>query len=155
MLDSMPAFNLDLAPQEIQQQATPLQTQPPAQSPKTNVRPMLDAAGVTWVTNRIAWDSYNPHPQLKSLPKEFVFVGKGFNQKEAVTTGLQEMVLLYPGALKARSDAAGQVIPLLETSDESGTVRWEDLVQRNLFGGVAINPNLTHTPAEAKHVLAF
>src|SRR6185436_831587 len=69
--------------------------------------------------------------------------------------GLQEMVLLYPGALKARSDAAGQVIPLIETSDESGTVRWEDLVQRSLFGGVAINQNLKHTPEETKQVLAL
>src|SRR5207237_4132226 len=85
MLDPMPAFNLELAPQEIQQQATPFQTQAPPQSPKANLRPMLEAVGVTWQTNRIAWDSYNPHPQLKSLPKEFVFIGKGFNQKESVT----------------------------------------------------------------------
>src|SRR5207249_12000089 len=117
----------------------------PPSSPKTNLRPMLDAAGVTWLTNRIAWDNYNPHPQLKSLPKEFVFVGKGFNQKEAVTAGLQEMVLLYPGALKARSDAAGQVIPLLETSGESGEVRWEDLVQRSVVG-TAINEDGKPTP---------
>jgi len=82
-----------------------------------------------------------------------VFVGKGFNQQEAITAGLQEMVLLYPGTLKARSDAAGQVIPLLETSDESGSVRWEDLVQRSMFG-VAINQNLKHTPEETRQVLA-
>src|SRR5215471_11665797 len=50
MLDSMPAFNIDLAPQEIPQQTSPFQQQPPpSQSPKTNLRPMLDAAGVTWV----------------------------------------------------------------------------------------------------------
>src|SRR5262249_55202119 len=152
--DPMPAFNSELAPQEIQQQTTPFQTQPAPQSPRTNLRPMLAALGVTWLTNRIAWDSYNPHPQLKSLPKEFVFVGKGFNQREAITAGLQEMVLLYPGALKARSDAAGQVTSLLETSGESGTVRWEDLVQRNLFGGVVINQGIKHAPEEAKQVLA-
>src|SRR6185503_18692667 len=95
-----------------------------------------------------------PHPQLKNLPKEFVFIGSGFNPKESVTAGLQEMVLLYPGTLKARSDAAGQVIPLLETSDESGSVRWEDLVQRSLFG-VAINQNVKHTPEESRQVLAM
>ncbi|HEV3199130.1 MAG TPA: Gldg family protein [Bryobacteraceae bacterium] len=156
MLDPMPAFNLELAPQEIQQQQSPFQTQPPPPpSPKANLRPMLEAAGVTWQTNRIAWDNYNPHPQLKSLPKEFVFVGKGFNQTEAVTAGLQEMVLLYPGTLKQRSDASGQVTPLLETSGESGTVRFEDLVQRGLFGGVAINPSIKHTPEEDKQVLAM
>jgi ABC-2 type transport system permease protein len=155
LLDPMPAFNLELAPQDIQQQPSPFQLQaPPPQSPKANLRPLLDAAGVTWQTSRIAWDNYNPHPQLKSLPKEFVFVGKGFNQKEAITAGMQEMVLLYPGILKARPDAAGQVIPLLETSGDSGAVRWEELVQRSLFGGVAVNQNLKHTPDNAKQALA-
>jgi gliding motility-associated transport system permease protein/gliding motility-associatede transport system auxiliary component len=155
MLDSMPAFNLDLAPQDVQQQASPFQMQqPPPQSPKANLRPMLDAAGVTWTANRIAWDNYNPHPQLKNLPKEFVFVAKGFNPKEPVTAGLQEMVLLYPGTLQPRSDAPGEVIPLLETSGESGAVRWAELVQRNFLGGVAINQNLQHTPEESRQVLA-
>jgi ABC-2 type transport system permease protein len=154
MLDPMPAFNLELAPQDIQQQSSPFQTQPPASTPKANLRPLLEAAGVTWQTNRIAWDNYNPHPQLKSLPKEFVFVGKGFSQKDPISAGLQEMVLLYPGMLKERSDAAGQVIPLLETSGDSGTVRWEDLVQRSMFGGVAINEDMKHTPEETKQILA-
>lgn len=155
MLDPMPAFNLELAPQEIPQQPTPFQTAPTPPSPRANLRAMLEAAGVAWQTNRIAWDNYNPHPQLKNLPKEFVFVGKGFNQKEAVTAGLQEMVLLYAGALKARADAPGQVVPLLETSGDSGTVRWEDLVQRSLFGGVAINQSLRRVPENSKQALAM
>jgi ABC-2 type transport system permease protein len=154
LLDPMPTFNLELAPQDIQQQASPLGA-PPPQAPKANLKPMLEAAGVTWQTNRIAWDNYNPHPQLKSLPKEFVFVGKGFQQKEAITAGLQEMVLLYPGVLKSRSDAPGTVTPLLETSGDSGTVRFEDLVQRNMFGGVGINPDVKHTPDPGKQVLAM
>src|SRR6185295_15013638 len=117
LLDPMPAFNLELAPQDIQQQASPFQMQQPPQSPKANLKPMLDAAGVTWQMNRIAWDSYNPHPQLKSLPKEFVFVGKGFNAKEAVSAGLQEVVLLYPGILK--NNGGSGFTPLLETTNDS------------------------------------
>ena len=155
LLDPMPAFNLELAPQDIQQAASPFQVQQPPPSAKANLRPMLEAAGITWQTNRVAWDNYNPHPQLKSLPKEFVFVGKGFNQKEAITAGLQEMVLLYAGVLKSRSDFAGQVTPLLETSGDSGAVRWDELVGRNMFGQVAINPDLKHTPEQGKQVLAM
>lgn len=155
LLDPMPAFNLQLAPQDISQQSSPFQQQqPPPQTPRASLRPLLDAAGVAWQTDRIAWDNYNPHPQLKSLPKEFVFVGKGFNQKETITAGLQEMVLLYPGVLKVRSDAAGQVTPLLETSGDSGVVRWDDLVSRNIFGQVAIDPEIKHTPEGTKQVLA-
>ena len=155
LLDPMPAFNLELAPQDIQQAASPFQVQQPPPSAKANLRPMLEAAGITWQTNRVAWDNYNPHPQLKSLPKEFVFVGKGFNQKEAITAGLQEVVLLYAGVLKSRSDFAGQVTPLLETSGDSGAVRWEELVGRNMFGQVAINPDVKHMPEQGKQVLAM
>jgi ABC-2 type transport system permease protein len=152
LLDPMPAFNLELAPQDIAQQPSPFQPPPP--TPRADLHKLLDAAGVIWQTDRIAWDDYNPHPQLKSLPKEFVFVGKGFNQKEPVTAGLQEMVLLYPGVLKIHPNAAAQVMPLLETSGDSGVVRWNELVQRTLFGQVAINPQIKHTPEHPKQILA-
>jgi ABC-2 type transport system permease protein len=153
LVDPMPAFNLELAPPDVQQ-ASPLGAPPPS-SPKANLKPLLEAAGVTWQTNRIAWDNYNPHPQLKSLPKEFVFVGKGFQQTDAITAGLQEMVMLYPGVLKSRSDAPGEVIPLLETSGDSGAVRFDEIVERSMFGGVGINPDVKHTPEEGKQVLAM
>src|SRR5581483_7884624 len=149
LVDPMPAFNLELAPQEIAQ-GGPF-AQPTQSAPKANLRPLMDMLGVTWQTNRIAWDNYNPHPQLKSLPKEFVFVGKGFNEKDPVTSGLQEVVLLYPGILKPQ--AGSPFIPLLKTGEESGTVRWEELVQRSLFG-VAVNENVAHRPDDGSHVLA-
>jgi ABC-2 type transport system permease protein len=148
MLDPMPAFNLELAPQEApQEQAAP--------SSKANLKPLLEAVGINWQTNRIVWDNYNPHPQLKSLPKEFIFAAKGFNQKEAITAGLQEMVLLYAGELKERSDARGQVTPLIQTSGDSGTVRFENLVQRGMLGGIEINEEVAHKPEEGKQTLAM
>lgn len=150
LLDPMPAFNLELAPHDIAQEASPF-GQPPPAAPRANLRSLLDALGVTWQTSRIVWDSYNPHPQLKSLPREFVFIGKGFSQKEPVTAGLQEMVLLYPGALKPRGNTA--FAPLLETSQDSGFVRWEDLVQRSLFG-ITMNPDPPRRRQEERQVLA-
>ena len=150
LLDPMPAFNLDLAPQEIAQ-GGPF-AQPSQSKPKTNLRPLMDLLGIAWQTNRIAWDDYNPHPQLKGLPKEFVFVGKGFNQKDPVTAGLQEVVLLYPGVIKSQGGGM-PFVPLLQTSSASGTVRWEDLVQRSLFG-VNINQAAPHKPDDGGDVLA-
>jgi ABC-2 type transport system permease protein len=147
LVDPMPAFNLDLAPQEAAEPAAPA---------KANLRPLMDLLGVAWPTNRIAWDNYNPHPQLKSLPKEVVFVGgKGFNQKDPITAGLQEVVLLYPGVLKSlpSSGAGAPFVPLLTTSADSGVDRWDDLVQRSMFG-VAINEDAPHNPDEGHHVLA-
>jgi ABC-2 type transport system permease protein len=153
MLDPMPAFNLEMAPQEIAGGGLSLAEPESRPAPRANIRPLLEALGVAWQTNRIVWDSYNPHPQLKHLPKEFVFVAKGFNQKEPVTAGLQEAVLLYPGAITARSDAATRFYPLLETSGDSGAVRWEDVVRRSLFG-VEMSQNLKHTPEETRRIMA-
>jgi ABC-2 type transport system permease protein len=149
LLDPMPGFNLDLAPNDIASDGMLLS--PPPATARANIRPLLDTLGVSWPSNRIAWDNYNPHPQLKSLPKEFVFVGKGFNQKEAITAGLQEAVLLYPGVLKARGDAP--FVPLLETGAESGVVRWESMVRRSMFG-VTMNQNLKYNPEKDRQVLA-
>ncbi|MEB2360529.1 MAG: Gldg family protein [Bryobacteraceae bacterium] len=148
LIDPMPAFNLELAPQEIPS-PEPFGARP--SSPRANLRPLLQALGIEWQTNRIAWDNHNPHPQLKTLPKEFVFVGKGFNQKEPVSAGLQEMVLLYPGLLKPAG--AGEFIPLLETSEDAGTVRWENLVQQSMFG-VSMNPDPPRAPEQKPGVLA-
>jgi len=122
LVDPFPAFNVDLAPAPA-----------PTSAPPANLHALMDLLGINWPANRIAWDNYNPHPQLKSLPKEFVFVGpKGFNQKDPVTAGLQEMVLLYPGVLTSQGGAP--FVPLLRTSPDSGTVRFEDLVERPRTG---------------------
>jgi ABC-2 type transport system permease protein len=137
LLDPLPAFDLDLAPEQA--------------ATKGNLKPLLDLLGVSWQTNRIAWDNYNPHPQLKSLPKEFVFVGKGFNAREPVTAGLQEVVLLYPGILKSTGSAP--FAPLLETTEDSGTVRWEEVVEKTLMG-VSVNPDPPHNPLHNAEVLA-
>jgi ABC-2 type transport system permease protein len=150
LLDPMPAFNLDLAPQEIAQTGPFQQRQ--QTSSRANLRPLMDLLGITWPANRIAWDDYNPHPQLKNLPKEFVFVGKGFNEKDPITAGLQEVVMVYSGEIK-RQGGSVPFVPLMKTGADSGTVRWEDLVQRSLFG-VSISQAAPHKRDEGGHVLA-
>jgi len=156
LVDPLPAFNLELAPQETP--AGPFGPAPSTQ-PKANVRPLMDLLGVTWPTDRIVWDTYNPHPHLKSIPPEVVFISRGsgaeapFQPKEAVASGLQEVVLLYPGSLRARGSGKVEFIPLLETGKASGAVRWDQLVERSLFG-VALRTNLPHSPEKQNHVVA-
>ena len=142
LLDPMPAFNLALSPQG------------------SDGALLLKALGVDWRADRIVWDTYNPHPQLRSLPPEIVFVGKGseaampFQNKDETTAGLQEMVLLYPGSLKARSDPGIEFLPLLTAGKKSGTLRWADLVQPSILGGFSIVRGLPHNPENETHVLA-
>lgn len=143
LLDPLPAFNMELAPNEVG-----------TATPKSNIRPLLDLLGIAWQTNRVVWDAYNPHPQLKSLPREVLFIAKGFNQQEPVTAGLQEMVLLYAGEISARTDALTKFMPLLQSSADSGVVRWEELVQRNVFGSVQMNQEPNRRADKDKHIVA-
>ena len=125
-LDPLPAFSLGLSPAA-------------GEAPPPDMRPLLKALGVEWPQDRVAWDTYNPHPQLRSLPPEVVFIGKGsgakqaFQPKEEIAAGLQEIVMLYPGLLKPRAGAP-DFVPLLTTGKNSGALRFDQLVQRSAFG---------------------
>ena len=75
--------------------------------PKGNLRPLLDLVGLDWPTTDVVWNPYNPHPQLAMLEPEIVFIGKGsgadgaFNADQIATSGLQEVVTLFPGHLQS------------------------------------------------------
>ncbi len=154
-VDPLPAFNPELSPQEVP--STPFMNAP-APRKMANIRPLMSVLGVEWANDQIAWDKYNPHPQLRSFPPEVVFLGAGnksattFNLKEAVTSGLQELVLIYPGTLKPMNQSAA-FIPLLSTGKDSGTTRWSRLVQPTLFGLQMVS-NLPHDPKGESLTLA-
>ena len=158
MLDPMPAFNIELSPQIPPR--NPFQQGGPPPTPPTSLQPLLDVLGVQWPKDQIAWDKYNPHPQIGALPEEIIFVGAGnkaavspFNSEEPITAGLQEVVLLHSGVLKPALTDKTEFIPLLQTGSDSGQVMWMRLVQRTLFG-IQLNPNIPHRPDEEFHVLA-
>jgi ABC-2 type transport system permease protein len=157
MVDPLPAYNIELSPQQTP--PNPFNQMAPPPEPPTDVRPLMDALGVEWPKDQIAWDKYNPHPQFRGLPAEIVFVAAGnevsdrpFNPDEPVSAGLQELVLMHAGILKPSGEAS-EFFPLLQSGKDSGTVAWPRLVQRSLFG-VQLNPNLPHEPDEETYVLA-
>ncbi|MCW5977714.1 MAG: Gldg family protein [Bryobacteraceae bacterium] len=159
LLDPLPAFNMNLSPAaDSEPPASPFEQPPPA-APKVNLQPLLAALGVEFQADRIVWDSYNPHPQFRQLPQEVVFVGKGnqapmpFQEGDEISSGLQEVVLLYPGALKPAAGAKDSFVPLMTTGANSGTLRWNQLVQRSIFG-TGIVQGLPHKPDEEVHTLA-
>ena len=156
LVDPLPAFNIELSPEQLP--PNPFSRGAPQRQP-ANVKPLMEALGVDWQTDRIAWDTYNPHPQFRGMPEEVIFVGAGsgaeapFNPGEAVSSGLQEVVLIHPGVLKAAEDSKTEFTALLETGTDSGQTRWHRLVQRSLFG-IQFAPNLPHEPDEESYVLA-
>ncbi len=86
----------------------------------------------------VVWQDYNPHPKLE-LPSEFVFidaelgeadggVSRSFNQANPITSGLQEVLFPFPGALSKDEKANLEWTPLVTTGTRSGTIEVEQVL---------------------------
>src|SRR5262249_15577843 len=123
------------------------------------IRKALDEFGINWPPARIAWDGFNPHPDMADLPRETVFVGYGngnqdaFNRHNVVTAGLQEVLLLYPGYLLPANESNFSFEPLLQTGRLSGTSTFFDLVQPTP-NGMVLNPSVQRETDGRQYVLA-
>jgi ABC-2 type transport system permease protein len=160
-LDPLPYENPQISPDVPKQPPGGMFGGGPPPEPKGDLRPLLDMIGLEWPTEDIVWNPYNPHLQLAELPPEFVFIhrGKGaadddaFNEKQLATSGLQEVVLLFSGQLRARG-ASPEFTPLLRTNDSGGTVAWRNLVQQSFMGISGINPRVPHFASGKAYTLA-
>ena len=155
VVDPLPSFNLQLSPGFAAEAAA----EAPTAAVVSDTRPLMTALGVEWNPALVVWDTYNPHPQLRSLPPEIVFIGKGnqaampFQAKEGVTAGLQEVVLIYPGQLKERADGKTKFTPLITTGAAGGTLRWNQIVQRTIMG-TTMAQGQPHTPSGKAEIVA-
>jgi len=81
----------------------------------------------------LAWQQYNPYPNLEMNVNDlWVFVDSqapgAFNSlsdKNPITKGLREVLALYTGVVKAKSDAKLKHTPLLTTGTKSGLLETE------------------------------
>jgi len=159
MLDPLPAFNLDLSPGSMGSQQQMIFGGQPPPPESVDLTPLLDALGVDWDDKAIVWDTNNPHPQLRDLPEEVVFVGQGsqapmpFQESEEMTSGLQELVMLYGGTVTPREGATTKFVPLMTTGVNSGTLQWNQLVRQSIFGAGLVS-GVQHSPDEGTHTLA-
>ncbi len=156
MVDPLPAFDIEKSPQQTP--PSPFMQQQAPQKHPADITGLLEPLGVEWPTEQIAWDKYNPHPQFRALPPEVVFVSAqngdgGFNAASPVSSGLQEVVTLYPGVLNHKEGAETEFIPLLTTGSESATTLWFRLVQNSIFGP-QLATNLPHEPDDKTYVMA-
>jgi ABC-2 type transport system permease protein len=160
-LDPLPVDNRELSPELPKMPpGGPFGGGPPPE-PKGNLRPLLDLVGLDWPSSEIVWNRYNPHPQLAMLEPEIVFIGKGsgaegaFNSEQIATSGLQEIVTLFPGLLRPRSGGAGpEFIPLLRTDNTGGVLFFSDAVSQSFMGISGINPRRRHIPSGTSYTLA-
>jgi ABC-2 type transport system permease protein len=134
----------------------------PPPEPKGNLRAFLDLLGIEWPSADIVWNAYNPHPKLDlQATPEIVFLGKGsgaqdaFNPQQIASSGLQEIVTLFPGLLRPKTGGAGpEFIPLLRTSTTGGTLLWSEVVQQGFMGISGINPRRRHILSGMSYTLA-
>ncbi len=157
--DPLPMFNPTLAPDVPKQPpGGPFGGgQPP--EPKGNMQALLDLLGIDAPGNEVVWNRYNPLLNLPELPYEFVFVGKGsggadaFNSAEPASSGLQELVMMFPGLMRPKGSKP-EFTPLLRVGGVGGTLAFSDVVQQSFMGVSGINPNRRHVPSNMEYTLA-
>ena len=134
----------------------PFMRQPPA--PKGDLRALWNLLGIRLVSlparaqglgggssgeaTAIVWQDYTPHPEDGELQNEYVWVspacdtdGMPLNAEEPVSSGLQKLLFLYPGAIEdVGTDLGREFVPLVTMGQRTGTVRFDECVTRNLFG---------------------
>ena len=131
--------------------------QPP--EPKGNMQPLLDVLGIDAPGGEIVWNSYNPLINMPNIPPEFVFVGKGsgdkeaFNEAEPASSGLQQVVLMFPGLIRPKGSGP-EFIPLLRVGKVGGSLPFGEVVQQSFMGIGGLNPNRRWIPSSQEYTLA-
>ena len=157
--DPLPMFNPSLAPEVPKMPpGGPFGGGPPPE-PKGNIQPLMDLLGIDAPGNEVVWNRYNPLLNLPELPYEFVFVGKGsggadaFNPGEPASSGLQEVVMMFPGLVRSKGSKP-EFTPLLRVGGIGGTLPFGEVVQQSFMGIGGINPNRRHIPSNMEYTLA-
>lgn len=158
--DPMPFINPQLAarePKQNNQNPMMMGRQPPP-TPKGNVQDLMRVLNIDFDTGHVVWQAYNPHPQFKDLPPEYVFISPeegqgGLNAEHAITSGLQEVVAIYPGSVRPKGGDGPSFTPLLTTAGVSGRTEW-DSIFASTFLGRALNPVPTRTQSSTDFVIA-
>lgn len=163
--DPFPAEVPDLAPPEPKGgRPNPLQPNPSPEK-KGDILGFLAKYGIEWVASRgfqpapkIVWDAYNPFPQFDFDP-EIVFVApqanpRAFNPDESITSGLQQVVLIFGGAVRDAEKEGLKFTPLLRSSEISGFVDYNEMFRFDPFFGRSLNPRRPHRIQPGEKILA-
>ena len=181
--DPMPMVKPEIATNEPRKQAnTMMGGDPRANQPKADLKPLWDLLGARVVSDAVVWDSFNPHPVLAQTPSEFIWltqaapwarVSPPFHETDPITSGLQEVVLLFAGRIEkvdvkppvlsaadavktgnAAPAAAGpQMVVLMRSSPSAGQMPYSQILTRSFFG-TQFNENRRPTLTKTTQSLA-
>jgi ABC-2 type transport system permease protein len=111
-----------------------------------DVRQLLHRFGINWAPARIAWDRFNPHPAMSDLPSQAVFVSSAngnpdaLSRSHAATSGLAEVLMLYPGYILPADTPGVSFEPLLQTGTASGATGFFEVTRPTPTGPVLASP---------------
>ncbi|MCK4658327.1 MAG: Gldg family protein [Phycisphaerae bacterium] len=164
--DPFPAFSggalSPQMPKDANRNPFTSQGQPPPK-PKGNFDGLLASIGLRWDRSSIVWSGHNPHPAFAGVDPEIVFVCEGpdnktpFSAESAISSGLQEVVMLFPGFVRGDQAVEGALLtraPLLKTGYTSGDTGWDSLFNRSFFG-IMPNPNVRRYQTPDAYTLAM
>jgi len=148
-----------LQPKRPQQQGMMGMNSPPQQ--KGNILPLWNMLGVDFSSNSVVWQNYNPYPKISQFPREFVFIDQGqggdaepFNERSRITSGLQQMLFLFPGSVRRRNSSELNYTPLVQTGRDTGTVGYDEILEQSFFGAGGLNPRRRMIPTREVYDLA-
>ncbi len=121
--------------------------------PKGDIRQLWDLLGVDMVSTpptggslvdaRIVWQKFNPYEnklKVQDITPEWVFIsadapGVGedaFNDSDVVSSGLSQLLFLFPGGLRDLGTRKLDFVPLCMTGDESGEIGFMEYEQNRM-----------------------
>lgn len=155
--DPLPAINPRIAARrEKEPPRSPMMGMPPQPAePKGNLGKLTRLLNISFDTGNVVWQLWNPVTELKDLPPEYVFIGPGsgnveaFSESDPVTSGLQQLVTMFPGSIDTLGGEGPTFTPLLVTGEQTGTVAWDKVIEENFLGmGLSERPPRFRTGRE-------
>lgn len=129
--------------------------------PKGDITPLWSMLGVDFGANNVVWQNYNPYPKLSNLYEEFVFVDPGqdkgatpFNESDPVSSGLHQLLFVFPGSISGLNASDMTFTPLAETGTKTGTVDVQQIAPMAMFGMMQISDERVQTPTGREYVMA-
>ncbi len=137
-----------------------MQRSPP--QPKGDIAPLWKLLGVDFGGENVVWQNHNPYPKLGIVPREWVFVDNDcgarepFNPDNPVSAKLQQVLFLFPGSMSGLNSSPLTFTQLVSTGNRTGTIRYDQLMERNFMGQPRMNPEipLLERPTNEQYVMA-
>lgn len=129
--------------------------------PKGDIKPLWDLLGVKFNADDVIWQDYEPYPKVEIPYKEFVFVDKGqdrdstpFSAKDPVSSGLQQLLFVFPGSISGLNASTMSFESLVETGTKTGTAEVQQIAPMLMFGMMQIDDEGKLTPTGRPYTLA-